>query len=92
MFAGICKIWNNADGFAEQYRSATSLNLLSILAHYYAIIIDCSFGAPGHGWYVVDVLNANEKQIIFPGPKEYGDQMESHPNTQNKDASISKKI
>ena len=42
-------IWENNNGCADQYRCATALYLLSILAHAYNTIIDRGVGEPGHG-------------------------------------------
>ena len=47
-FSNMITIWENNDGCAEQYRCATELYLLSMLAHAYNIIIDHGVGAPGH--------------------------------------------
>ena len=40
-----------------QYRCDTAIYLLSILAHYFQIVIDWEMGAPGHGKYAIDGLN-----------------------------------
>ena len=58
------EIWENTDGCAYQYRCATSLYLLSMLAHTYNIIIDRGVGSPGNVRYVVDGLNATEKRLL----------------------------
>ena len=42
----------------EQYIFPTELYLLSMLSHAYNIVIDHVVGAPGHGNYFVDGLNA----------------------------------
>ena len=37
---------------------------MSILAHSYNRTIHFGVGAPGNGWYIVDVLNATDINII----------------------------
>ena len=46
---------------AKQYRSATAMYLLSVLAVAYQITIGRAIGAPGHGKDEVDGLNAMYK-------------------------------
>ena len=50
-------IWENTDDCDEQYICTTTLYLLSVLDHEYNIIIEHASRAPGHGKYVVDILN-----------------------------------
>ena len=57
-------IWENTDGCAYQYRCATTLYLLSMLAHAYNIIINCGVGEPGHGIEVVDRLSFTYKIFL----------------------------
>ena len=40
-----------------QYICDTAIYLLSILAHYFQIVIDWEMGAPGHEKYAIDGLN-----------------------------------
>ena len=54
-------MWVNTDGCEEQFRCATALYLLSMLAHAYKIIIYRGFGAPGHFREVVYGLNDTKK-------------------------------
>ena len=58
-------IWENTDGFAEQYRCASALYLMSVMSQTYSIIIDQGISAPGHGKEVVDGLNAVDKRYIY---------------------------
>ena len=64
LFDKMSTIWENMGGFADQYRCATVLYLLSMLGHTYNIIIDHGFGAPGNVRDVVDILNDNDKRLI----------------------------
>ena len=48
-FSYFCITWENTNDCAEQYKYATTLYLLSILAHAYNIIIDCDVGSQGYG-------------------------------------------
>ena len=57
MFSDLNKIWENIDSCINQYRCATELCLLSILAYPYDIIIYHDVGALGHVIDVVDSLN-----------------------------------
>ena len=65
---GNCKhrstIWDTVDGCAKQYRSATALVLLSLLADKYKINIDRMVGAPGHGKSWIDALNGVDKTYL----------------------------
>ena len=56
-------MWDNTDGYKNQYRCASAIYLLSCIALEFSIIIDREVGAPGNGKYVVDVLNARDKQM-----------------------------
>ena len=58
LFSDMTNICENADFFAEQYRCATVLYLLSFLAHKYNIKIDHGVGAPVHDIEVSDGLNS----------------------------------
>ena len=42
-------IWDNADGYAEQYRCASALYLMSVMYHCYSVIVDRGISAPGRG-------------------------------------------
>ena len=64
MHTTISTIWDNRDGCGEQYICTTVLYLLSVLSHAHKIIIDSGAGAPGHGKYVVDGLNAMNKRYL----------------------------
>jgi hypothetical protein len=57
-------ILDHTDGCSKQYRSATVLYCLSLLAASYGITIDRAIGAPGHGKDEVDGLNATDKRYI----------------------------
>ena len=58
-------IWENTDGCADKYRCATALYLVSMLSHAYKTLFDSGVGSPGHGKYVVDGMNATEKNITM---------------------------
>jgi hypothetical protein len=57
-------ILDDTDGCAKQYRSATALYLLSLIAVTYHVVYDRAIGAPGHGKDEVDGLNAVDKRFI----------------------------
>ena len=57
-------IWENIDGCAEQYRSATALLIIYLILNFSNAIIDHYVSAPVHGKYVVDGLNNVDKNII----------------------------
>ena len=57
-------ILDDTDGCAKQYRSATALHLLSLIAATYKVVYDRAIGAPGHGKDEVDGLNAVDKRFI----------------------------
>jgi hypothetical protein len=58
-------IVDDNDGCAKQYRSATALCLLLLIAVTYRIVYDPAIGAPGHGRDKVDGLNAVDKCFIL---------------------------
>jgi hypothetical protein len=56
-------VLDDTDGCAKQYRSATALYLLSLIAVTHRIVYDRPIaGAPGHGKDEVDGLNAVDKR------------------------------
>ena len=57
-------MFDNTDGCAKQYRCATALHLLSMLAVKHNITIDRAVGAPGHGKDLIDGLNAVDKMYL----------------------------
>ena len=57
-------MFDNTDGCAKQYRCATAIHLLSMLAMEFNITIDRDIAAPGHGKDLVDGLNACDKQYL----------------------------
>jgi hypothetical protein len=82
----------NTDGCAKQYRSGTSLYLMSQLVQRFPTIrIDAMIGAPGHGKDEVDGLNAVEKAhiqdqcvvVITPGINDTKRSMMAHTRTVN---------
>ena len=57
-------MFDNTDSCAKQYRCATAIHLLSMLAVEFNTAINRSVGAPGHGKDLVDGLNACDKQYL----------------------------
>jgi hypothetical protein len=57
-------MFDNTNGCAKQYRCATAIHLLSMLATEFNITINRSVGAPGHGKDLVDGLNGCDKQFL----------------------------
>ena len=57
-------MWEHTDVCVKQYYRETDIYLLSCLALEFYIIIDRAVLAPVHKKYVVDVLNATEKQML----------------------------
>ena len=64
LFANMITICESMNGCAEQYRCATLLYLLSILAHEYNIIIDCGVGSPGHVREVVSIALGEDRKSV----------------------------
>ena len=85
-------IWENTDGFAEQYRCASALYLMSVISQTYSLIIDWGISAPGHGKEVVDGLNDVDKLYIYqlvskvqlPGSIRFDSQIKIHTGTEKK--------
>ena len=63
--SSLSTIWENTDGFAEQYRCASALYLMSVMLQCYSNIIYRGISAAGHEKEVVDGLNAIEKRYIY---------------------------
>jgi hypothetical protein len=57
-------VFDNTDGCCSQYRCATGVYLLSMLATMFKISIDRQVHAPGHGKDEVDGLNATTKRFL----------------------------
>ena len=96
----LSKIWQNTDGFARQYRCASSIYLISVVSQCYSIIIDRGISAPGHGKEVVDGLNAVDKRYIYQlmytfqlsGSNRFDSQIQMHTGTQKYDISLVKEF
>ncbi|OEU07188.1 hypothetical protein FRACYDRAFT_251490 [Fragilariopsis cylindrus CCMP1102] len=59
------RLYETTDGCGAQYRSATALWFLSGLSIKHNIVIDRSFGAPGHGKGIVDGVNGTDKNLLI---------------------------
>ena len=58
-------VWENTDGFAEQYRCASALYLMSVLSQCYSIVIDQGKSAPDNGKEVVNGIDAIDKRYMY---------------------------
>ena len=65
LMSALSTIWENTDGFAEQYICASALYLMSVMPQYYLFIIDQGISEPVHGKGVVGGLNAIGKCYIY---------------------------
>ena len=91
-------IWENTDGSAEQYIFASEINLMSVMSHFYYIIIDWGISASGHDKEVVDRLNDFDKRYIYkfistvqlPGLNIFDSQIQIHTGTQTNGVSLAK--
>ena len=57
--------WYHTDGCAKQYCCSSDFHLPSCLDLEFCIIIDRAVGEPRHGRYVVNILNAREKLMLY---------------------------
>ena len=57
-------VWENTDGYAQQYRCALDICFMTVLSYLYGIIIYCTINAPDHRNDVFDVLNDNDRQYL----------------------------
>ena len=57
-------MWDQTDGCAKQYRCSIAYYLISYLSTSYQIVLDRAVDTPGHRKYVVDGLNAVQKQYL----------------------------
>ena len=84
-------VWENTDGCTNQYRCATVLYLLLVLAHAYNIIIYHGAGSPGHIREVFYDLNYTNKWFLsmlmttlkLPSAANDDTQMVMHTSTVN---------
>jgi hypothetical protein len=89
-------VYDATDGCGKQYRSATTLFLLSLIATEFDLTMDRAIGAPGHGKDIVDGLNATDKmylkkQMCMIGTPESNDsqkRMEAHSMTETASLSL----
>ena len=63
-FFGTSTIWENTDGFSEQYHCTTTIYLLSMLAHAYEIMVYRGVGVPGRWREIIDGLNDTDKRCL----------------------------
>ena len=93
-------IWENTDGFAEQYRCASTLYLMSVMSQFYSIIIDIGIIAPGNGKELVDGLNAVDNPYIYqlmsniqlPGSVRFDSQIKMHTDTEKEYVSLAQEF
>ena len=91
-------IWENTDGFADQYRCTSALYLMSVLPLHNPIIIDWCISAPRHGKEVVDGLNAMGKRYMYQlmsnvqllGSRTFDSHILMHSFTPKNDVSLAK--
>ena len=96
----LSKIWENTDGYYEQYRFASAHYLMSVMSQCYSIIIDWSISGPGHGKEVVDVINDVYKRYIYqlmstfqlPGSVKFDSQIKIHIGTKKEYVSLAKEF
>ena len=69
MLTGVLKaggrILGIKDGCRKQYKSATSIFFMSVLAEKFKIVVDCGVCCPGHGKSIVDAINGIDKNAIL---------------------------
>ena len=93
-------IWENTDGCVEQYRSASTLYLMSVMYQCYSIIIDLVIIAPCNGKELLDGINAVDKPYIhqlmfivqFPGSNRFDSHMQIHTGKQKDYVSLAKEF
>ena len=93
-------IWENTDGCAEQYICASAMYFMSVMSHFYSIIIYRGVSAPGHCKEVVDVLNDFDKCYIYQlmptvhltVSNRFNSQMQMHTGTQIDNVNLAKEF
>ena len=96
--SALSTIWENPDGWAEQYRCSTALYLMSGLSQRRSIIFDQGISELGNGKEVADGCNAIYKRYMYqlmstvqlPGSKIFEKHILMHSCTPKKDASLAK--
>ena len=99
IFDNISTILKDKCGCSEQYRCATTIYLLAMLADAYNTIIGCSFGATWHGREIIDGLNKTYFflsmliiMVQLPGTSGYEKHMIIQSSTVNKDISFEREF
>ena len=64
LVSGISKLWEDTDGYANQYRCDLGIYLITVLSSSYGIIMYREINAPDHGNNVVDGINATDKLYL----------------------------
>ena len=64
LVSGMSTVWEDTDGFANQYRCDFSLYLMTVLSSSYGIIMNRAINAPGYWNNVVYGLNATGKYYL----------------------------
>ena len=59
------RVLATTDGCAKQYKCATSIYFMTLLASKYDIVMDRSICCPGHGKSIVDAVNGVDKNTIL---------------------------
>ena len=63
--SSLSEIWENSDGFAEQYRCVLALYFTSVMSQCYSVIINHGISEPGNGKEVVDGINSIDMLYIY---------------------------
>ena len=92
------KIWENTDGYAEYYRCALTLYMMSVMSQYYSVIIYRVISEHGNSKEVVDGINVIVKRYIHQlisnvqllGSIFFNSQILMNSCTQNNDVSLAK--
>ena len=98
MISALGTIWVNTDGYAEQYRYATALYIMSVLSQGHSIIFNWGISEPGYVKEVIDGLNAIDKRFMYQlmsnvqltGSKTFDSQILMHSCTQKNDVGLAK--
>ena len=60
-----CTIWESTDDCCKEHRCGEALYFLSFIFSNFNITIDRMICAPKHGKYLMDTINARDKQYLI---------------------------
>ena len=64
LVSGMSTVWEETDGFTNQYRRDLAIYIMTVLLYFYGVIMDRAITSPGHGNITVDGIDATDKHYL----------------------------